>query len=175
MPEPGVRSRRRKIADAETGGAKSAAKTPAPFWRRKRLGEMTAQEWESLCDGCGKCCLHKMEDIDSGRITNTDIACRYLDPQTCRCSDYENRLANVHNCIQLTPNKVRHLDWLPASCAYRLVEAGEDLPPWHHLICSDREAIHREGMSVRGRTTSEDDIGDMKAYIARTGRIVVER
>jgi uncharacterized cysteine cluster protein YcgN (CxxCxxCC family) len=128
-----------------------------PFWRRKRLEEMTGAEWESLCDGCGRCCLNKLEDIDTGEIAWTDVACRLLDGTSCRCSDYRNRRRKVADCVKLTPVSVRRLSWLPPSCAYRLVAEGRDLYWWHPLVSGDPETVHAAGVSVRGRTVSEDD------------------
>jgi uncharacterized cysteine cluster protein YcgN (CxxCxxCC family) len=128
-----------------------------PFWKTKTLEAMSPAEWESLCDGCGRCCLNKLEDVDTGHIAWTDIACTLLDQETCRCSDYENRQATVPDCIQLTPESVRALSWLPPSCAYRLVAEGRDLYWWHYLVSGDRETVHQAGVSVAGRTVSEDD------------------
>jgi uncharacterized protein len=129
-----------------------------PFWRTKQLSEMTGEEWESLCDGCAKCCLVKLEDEDSGRTLFTNLACRLLDHATCQCSDYENRKEKVPICVKLTPEIVASVDWLPRSCAYRLVHEGKDLPDWHHLVCGDREEVHRRGVSGMGRLVNEDDI-----------------
>lgn len=131
-----------------------------PFWKTKRLDEMSAQEWESLCDGCAKCCLLKLEDIDTGEIAYTRLHCRLLDAGTCRCSDYENRKAKVPDCVKLTPAKIEEIKWMPRTCAYRLVHEGRDLPHWHHLVCGDPERIHREGHSIMGRTKSEDTVLD---------------
>lgn len=130
----------------------------APFWRRKRLAEMTGAEWESLCDGCGLCCLQKLEDADDGSVYYTRVACKLLDLQSCNCSRYAERLQHVPDCLQLTPDAVPTLDWLPATCAYRLVDAGEELPPWHHLVCGDRRAVHRAGISQAGRMIGENTI-----------------
>jgi uncharacterized cysteine cluster protein YcgN (CxxCxxCC family) len=130
-----------------------------PFWRTKRLEEMTEAEWESLCDGCGRCCLVKLEDEDTGAIHFTDIACRLLDRSTCRCGDYPNRQAHVHDCIRLTPADVERLSWLPPTCAYRLVREGSDLYWWHPLVSGDPETVHMTGVSVRGRAvTRETDL-----------------
>jgi uncharacterized cysteine cluster protein YcgN (CxxCxxCC family) len=129
-----------------------------PFWRTKRLEEMSPAEWESLCDGCGRCCLNKLEDWDTGAIAWTDVACRLLDGQTCRCIDYPNRREAVPECIPLTPQTVRMLTWLPPTCAYRLVSEGRDLYWWHPLVSGDAETVHDAGVSVRGRTISEADI-----------------
>jgi hypothetical protein len=126
-----------------------------PFWRRKRLDEMTRTEWESLCDGCGKCCLVKLEYLDTGEIEHSSLACRLLDLASCRCSDYPNRQKKVHDCIKLTPHKVAKLKWLPASCGYRLVAEGRDLYWWHPLVSGDPETVHEAGVSVRGRVVRE--------------------
>ncbi|MCI4644463.1 MAG: YcgN family cysteine cluster protein [Hyphomonadaceae bacterium] len=119
---------------------------------------MSETEWESLCDGCAKCCLLKLEDEDTGEIAYTRLHCRLLDAKTCRCSDYDNRKATVPDCVKLTPAKIEAIKWMPRSCAYRLVAEGQDLPDWHHLVCGDRERIHREGHSIMGRTKSEDTV-----------------
>jgi uncharacterized protein len=127
-----------------------------PFWQTKTLEQMNAAEWESLCDGCGRCCLNKLEDWDTGEIIWTSVRCRLLDDATCRCSDYENRQAQVPDCIGLTPKEVRSLSWLPPTCGYRLVRDGEDLYWWHHLISGSRDTVHEAGVSVRGRTVPEE-------------------
>lgn len=116
---------------------------------------MSQSEWESLCDGCGRCCLNKLEDWDTGEIHWTNIACRLLDCETCKCTDYENRLELVPDCISLDPEKMNELTWLPPTCSYRLVHEGKDLFDWHHLVSGDRDAVHAAGISVRGRTISE--------------------
>ena len=126
-----------------------------PFWRRKPLEAMTAPEWESLCDGCGKCCLNKLEDEDTGVIVPTRVACRLLDGTTCRCSDYDNRFDTVPECISLTPAMIGSLRWLPATCAYRRVAEGRDLEWWHPLVSGDPGTVHEAGISVRGATISE--------------------
>jgi uncharacterized cysteine cluster protein YcgN (CxxCxxCC family) len=135
------------------------------FWERFRLAELNCEEWEALCDGCGKCCLHKLEDEESGRVYRTNVACRLLDPGTSQCGDYRNRRALVPDCVQLRPGLVPQLDWLPATCGYRRVEAGLPLPAWHHLISGDRESVHRAGASVRGWTISETVAGDLENHI----------
>lgn len=134
-----------------------------PFWKMKSLEEMSKPEWESLCDGCGKCCLVQLEDEETGLRLKTDIACRLFDNSTCRCKDYEHRKTIVPECVVLDPDKARNLDWMPRTCAYRLVADGEDLPDWHHLVCGDAEAIHRAGYSVIGQTVSEDEIDEAEA------------
>jgi uncharacterized cysteine cluster protein YcgN (CxxCxxCC family) len=132
-----------------------------PFWRRKPLARMTKAEWESLCDGCGRCCLNKIEEEDSGRIYYTDVGCTLLDGHTCRCKDYANRLDLVSDCLQLTPANITELKWLPPTCGYRLVAEGRDLYWWHPLVSGDPETVHAAGVSVRGRVgLSEDDLGD---------------
>lgn len=132
--------------------------TRLPFWKRKTLDQMTRKEWESLCDGCAKCCLVKLEDEDTGALAYTRLHCKLLDGSTCQCSDYRNRKKYVPDCVQLTPEVVATVDWLPETCAYRLVEEGKDLPDWHHLVCGDRERIHAEGHSVRDKTVSEEGV-----------------
>ena len=131
-----------------------------PFWKTKTLAQMTQAEWESLCDGCGRCCLNKLEDEETGKYFYTDVGCRLLDGETCRCRDYPNRLARVDDCEQLTPDNVAELDWLPPSCAYRLVAEGKDLYWWHPLVSGDPETVHIAGVSVRGRLRGcETEIG----------------
>lgn len=134
------------------------------FWEMP-LSALDAQEWEALCDGCGKCCIHKVEDEDSGRIIATNIACRLLDRQTGRCSNYKGRRAFVPDCVRLTLDKVETLGWLPGTCAYRLRAAGQALPGWHYLISGDPESVHRAGMSVRGWTIAEADAGDYEYHL----------
>lgn len=136
-----------------------------PFWKTKPLEAMSAAEWESLCDGCGKCCLSKLEDEDTAEIYWTTVACHMLDPQSCRCSDYANRKVHVPDCVQLTPDSVRTLDWLPATCGYRLVAHGQDLYWWHPLLSGSRDTVHEAGISVRGRITAFDrDMRDDDEY-----------
>ena len=130
-----------------------------PFWRVKKLGEMSEPEWESLCDGCGRCCLVKLEDEDSGKIHYTSLGCKLLDTAACRCADYKNRAAIVKDCIKLTPETVASLQWLPPTCGYRLVREGRDLMWWHPLVSGSNETVHQAGVSVRGRVfASEDDV-----------------
>ena len=129
----------------------------APFWKTKSLAELNDWEWESLCDGCGRCCLVKLEDEDDGTIYFTDIGCRLLDSASCRCGDYANRTARVHDCVRLTADNLAELNWLPPTCAYRLVAAGRDLYWWHPLVSGDGETVHAAGVSVRGRVFSDED------------------
>ena len=138
-----------------------------PFWRRKTLAEMTRSEWESLCDGCAKCCLDKLEDDDTGEIQYTEVACRLLDLGTCRCTDYSNRTRFVPDCVVLTPRTVARLTWLPSSCAYRLISEGKDLEWWHPLVSGDPETVHRAGVSVRGRAVPEAVAGDLEDHVVR--------
>jgi uncharacterized cysteine cluster protein YcgN (CxxCxxCC family) len=129
------------------------------FWKTKNLEEMSEAEWESLCDGCGRCCLEKLEDEDTGQIYFTHIGCRLLDAGLCACRDYQQRSEKVTDCVRLTPENVRTLTWLPPSCAYKLVAEGRDLYWWHPLVSGDPKTVHEAGISVRGRVVgSEDEI-----------------
>jgi uncharacterized cysteine cluster protein YcgN (CxxCxxCC family) len=134
------------------------------FWEQP-LETLDRAQWEALCDGCGKCCLHKVEDAETGRIYPTNVACRLLDRETARCSNYRHRRALVPDCLRLTPAKLKTIEWLPTSCAYKLRAEGLPLPNWHYLVCGDPEEIHRRGMSVRGRTISEALAGDLENHI----------
>lgn len=136
----------------------------APFWERP-IETLSRSEWESLCDGCGKCCIHKVEDDLSGEFHATNVTCRLLDRHSGQCSNYRERRAFVPDCVRLTMKNVRSLAWLPKTCAYRLRAEGRPLPSWHYLVCGDREAVHRAGMSVRGWTISEDESGDLEHHL----------
>ncbi len=139
------------------GGADRAA-AGQPFWR-KPLGELSAREWEALCDGCGRCCLVKLEDEDTGRIHFTDVACTLFDSGSCRCRDYARRRRKVADCVKLTPENVGTIPWLPPTCAYRLRREGKDLPDWHPLVSGSAGAVHAAGVSARGRVSAfEEDV-----------------
>jgi uncharacterized cysteine cluster protein YcgN (CxxCxxCC family) len=135
------------------------------FWREKPLSAMSRREWESLCDGCGRCCLHKLRDDDTEEISFTNVACRLLDLKTCRCADYANRRARVPDCVQLTPAKLKKLDWLPPSCAYRLLSEGKDLFPWHPLISGTQDSVAKAGAAISGRALSEREAGPLEHHI----------
>ena len=134
------------------------------FWE-KPITELDRAEWEALCDGCGKCCLHKVEEEDSGIVHATNVACKLLDRHSGRCSHYRGRHAFVPDCIRLTAASVDRLGWLPSTCAYRLRSEGKPLPGWHYLVCGDREAVHAAGASVRGWTICETDAGDLEHHL----------
>lgn len=136
-----------------------------PFWEAKTLAQMSRAEWESLCDGCGRCCLHKLRDPD-GEIHFTNVACRLLDGTSCACRDYPRRAQRVPDCVQLTPETLDEIDWLPPSCAYRLLSEGKRLPSWHRLVCGDENRVHETGASVRGRTVDERYAGPLEHHVA---------
>ncbi len=131
------------------------------FWETKSLDQMSEAEWEALCDGCGKCCLNKLEDEDSGEVALTRVACRLLDDATCRCAQYEIRHQFVPDCIVLKPSNIEsHLYWMPQTCAYRLLHEGRGLADWHPLISGTAETVHAAGVSMRSRTVSEFEVAD---------------
>jgi uncharacterized protein len=132
--------------------------TDQPFWKTKSLEDMSAAEWESLCDGCGRCCLNKLEDEDTGKFIYTRAACMLLDLKTCQCGDYANRAKRVPDCVTLTPEVVDGLGWLPETCAYRLLDEGKTLPWWHPLVSGRRETVREAGISVEGQVYSEKGI-----------------
>lgn len=136
----------------------------ARFWELP-LETLDRAEWEALCDGCGKCCLHKLEDEETGELFPTNVACRLLDRRSCRCGDYRNRKAHVPDCVRLTLGNLWGIDWLPSTCAYRLRADDKPLFDWHYLISGDRETIHEAGMSVRGWTVTEDEAGDLEHHM----------
>lgn len=135
------------------------------FWREKPLDKMNREEWESLCDGCGKCCLHKLEDADSGEVHYTDVACRFLDPETIQCGKYLTRQRYVGNCVVMSVELLDQLPWMPSMCAYRLLYEGKDLPEWHPLVAGDAQAIHQAGQSVKGRVVDEREAGDFEDHL----------
>ena len=139
--------------------------TTDKFWETKTLAELDRGQWEALCDGCGKCCIHKLEDEETGELHPTNVACRMLDRRAGQCKDYRNRRAYVPDCVRLTVKNVYTTDWLPSTCAYRLRANGEKLPDWHYLVSGDREAVHRAGESTRGWTVSEDDAGELEFHL----------
>jgi len=137
------------------------------FWE-KPIESLSRAEWEALCDGCGKCCLHKVEDEDTGEVYMTNVACKLLDLSTARCSDYRHRRAHVPDCPRLTTRLAAEVSWLPDSCAYRLRARNEPLPDWHYLVCGDREAVHRAGASIKGKAISETVAGPLEHHIIWT-------
>ena len=141
-----------------------AVKAEQPFWERP-LESLSRDQWEALCDGCGQCCLHKLEDEDTGAIHSTNVACRLLDLKTGRCADYRHRKALVPDCLRLTPRLAREVEWLPATCAYRLRADDQPLPEWHYLECGDRDAVVRSGISVIARAISETIAGPLEDHI----------
>lgn len=139
--------------------------TSGRFWEDKPLEALDRAEWEQLCDGCGKCCVHKLEDEETGELFPTNVACKLLDRHSGLCSNYRHRRAFVPECVRLTPKLAATIDWLPDSCAYRLRAEGKPLPDWHHLVSGDPESVHKAGMSVRGWTVSEIDAGELEDHI----------
>jgi uncharacterized protein len=137
-----------------------------PFWEAKRLDEMTEAEWESLCDGCGRCCLHKLRYEEDNSLSFTNVACRLLDLNSCRCSNYPERRKHVPDCVPLSPQVMDEIDWLPPSCAYRVLAEGRRLAWWHPLVSGDPDTVHRAGVSVRGRAVSEDKAGLLEDHVA---------
>jgi uncharacterized cysteine cluster protein YcgN (CxxCxxCC family) len=135
------------------------------FWERKTLDDMTPAEWESLCDGCGKCCLHKLEDEDTGEVFVCNVACRLLDLESCQCRDYSNRKQLVPDCTVLTRDKIEEFHWLPVTCAYRLLAEGKSLADWHPLISGSVSSVFEAGISVCGRVVTEEEADDLHLHI----------
>lgn len=130
------------------------------FWLEKTSDAFSDEEWESLCDGCGRCCLQKLEDVDTGKLHFSRVACRLLDAETCRCSDYSHRFEQVPDCTAVRPLDEQKRAWLPASCAYVRVAAGRDLPLWHHLRSGDPDSVHEAGISVRHWSVPEEAVAE---------------
>lgn len=145
-----------------TGNAAGSAERPFWEWPLKALDRA---QWEALCDGCGQCCLHKVEDADTGEVYHTNVACKLLDPKTAQCTDYPHRKRFVPDCLSLNPHNVENFTWLPESCAYRLRAEEQPLPEWHYLVCGDRDAVHRAGYSVAGKVISETVAGPLEHHI----------
>ena len=135
------------------------------FWEKVALEDMSSKQWEALCDGCGKCCLHKLEDEETGEVYACNVACKLLDTETCRCQDYAHRRQRVPGCTVLTPDKIEEFHWLPVSCAYRLLAEGNPLPQWHPLISHDSQSVHNAGISIGGRAINEDEADDLHLHI----------
>lgn len=133
------------------------------------MAELDRGEWEALCDGCGRCCVHKLEDEDTGRLYPTNVACELLDRRNGRCTDYAHRKQRVADCVMLSQDRLDELDWLPSTCAYKLRAAGKPLPKWHYLISGSRETVHESGQSTRGWTVSEDDAGELEFHMVERG------
>ena len=126
------------------------------FWEDIPLEKMSKEQWESLCDGCAKCCLHKLEDEDTEEVFYTKVSCRYMDQDNCRCTVYQERNEKVPNCVWLTLEDIPLFHWLPSTCAYRLVAEGKPLPAWHPLVSGDVNTVHTAGISIKGRSLSEE-------------------
>ena len=138
---------------------------PKNFWEHKKLSEMTPSEWEQLCDGCAKCCLHKLEDEDTGEVYGTNVVCQYLDQQNCRCSEYPRRSILVPDCVTLTIKNLHQVYFMPSSCSYRLLAEGKKLPAWHPLMTADKNSTHTSGHSVRGKVVSELEVDDLMHHL----------
>jgi uncharacterized protein len=137
------------------------------FWEQKSLDTMNPEQWEALCDGCGRCCLQKLRHPTTGKVDYTSVACRLLDLQTCRCTAYAQRRRLVRDCLELRPARIPAMTWLPRTCAYRLIVQGKPLPHWHPLISGDPESVHRAGISIRHKAISETgvDADHLQKYI----------
>ena len=139
--------------------------TEIPFWKAKSLDEMTREEWESLCDSCGRCCLHKLEDVDTGQIVQTNVVCRLIDLESCRCTRYPDRQRLVPDCVVLSPDNVSSLPWMPSTCAYRLIAEGQDLRWWHPLVSGDPDTVHKAGIAITKIAVSEREAGDLEDHV----------
>ena len=135
------------------------------FWENKSLSELSRSEWELLCDGCAKCCLHKIEDEESGALYSTNVVCEYLDSEQCQCLNYAQRSVLVPDCVTLDADNLQHVYFMPATCSYRLLAEGKALPPWHPLITGNKESTHESGHSVRGKVISELDADDLMHHL----------
>ena len=135
------------------------------FWVHTPLDQLTQAEWESLCDGCAKCCLYKFEDIDTREVLYTNVHCRLLDAEACRCADYPNRSTRVPDCVAITPDVLADPYWLPSTCAYRLLAEGKDLPTWHPLRTGNATSVRTAGHCIGGRTVCEDDADDLEQHL----------
>jgi uncharacterized protein len=160
MPSPPSRKDTGRVLETQpnSGGE-------LPFWRTKTLDEMTPDEWERLCDRCGRCCLVKLEDEDTGEIHMTDIACKLFDAGRCACASYAKRQTKVADCVKLTPDAVRTIRWLPRTCAYRLVNEGKPLPSWHPLRSGSADSVHAAGRSVKGRVGGSERTVRLRDYV----------
>lgn len=163
------RREQKKLTEASAAGAATASEEP--FWRRKRLDEMTDEEWESLCDGCGRCCLLKTEDQDTGEVQTAAIACRLLDLESCRCTQYPKRQDYVPDCIKLDIEGIHTLSWLPKSCAYRRLDEGRELAWWHPLLSGNPNTVHEAGISVAGNVVSESSVHPQELAAWHAGRL----
>ncbi|MGH8547604.1 MAG: YcgN family cysteine cluster protein [Methylococcales bacterium] len=139
-------------------------KSPS-FWKNKKLTEMNHEEWESLCDGCGKCCLNKLEDEDTGEVFFTSVVCDLIDLKTCRCTQYAHRTRLVPDCVDIRSEAYVQYDWMPSTCAYRLVAEGQDLPSWHPLISGRSESVHEAGVSIRSYAIRESESSDLMEHL----------
>ena len=136
-----------------------------PFWRKKNLDQMSIEEWESLCDGCAKCCLYRLEDEDTRAVYFTNVHCRLLQTESGRCSDYPNRSVRVSDCVTITLEVLKDPYWLPKTCAYRVLAEGRDLPSWHPLRSGDPDSVERAGHKICHRTINEDDAGELESHL----------
>lgn len=136
------------------------------FWEEKTIYEMTPQEWEQLCDQCGKCCLHKIEDEDTGEIFLTNVACKLFDPKSCQCSNYRNRKKHVPDCTYLNPKNVQNAPWLPSTCAYKILASNGKLESWHPLLSGNKNTVHSSGNSLKGKfVIPEDQADDLRDHV----------